>query len=1259
MPSAISLRKKIQDITANDADEPDLYGYVRDLLVRPTFGIKAKDKQIVIDSKLDGSLRRPDLVVYRSFGGKALRGPDHAIAVFEVKKDNQVATAPLPILREKRAYVQSGTSWFFLIDQHVVSRVDVSNRQAFRRALDEFRNLSDEISCTWDWSALSEPETFTECFGVLSAEHLNLEAELERFRQNQTPFAFLDASGQERSQFGDTVREASELLRDAVQRIVTETAVRDLKSANELTASMAKDYGEASFDWTNAQRPVLFQKASDADAWKALGEQLAVDYEPRYRQFMADLEPSVYALRLEHELIQNYAERQGVSNASLESADGKLLQSLAYETGSLILSRMLTIRFCEDYDLFKTRYISNGGIEVFWNFAEHFKLPMQELLRQTYRHAREVFRSIFETNLLDWAVQRDDPVLSDALQRAAFILSRWDFKTVRGDILSGVYDRYLDVSQRRRLGEVYTRPEVARFMLDAAGWSATDRVLDPACGTGTFLVEALVQRLRQLDSMGAITPENVRSVLQKLHGLDLSSFSVALAQIQIFWHLIEVVKDKSVEEAREFARSILPSLPLYGGWSSLDPLGMTFAQGVAAGATAQSGFVFRLALDERRKAVIPPGFERAARGEYDLVVMNPPYIRSERAGRGGYGAIYEEVAYRNTDTSIYFIYRALRQWVKPGGRLAFIVPIGMSEASYAGPLRRVLEGCRIRLVADLEGLGKATFRGIKRATIIMVVERSTPHADDSVEVLQLGPSALVDDVIDFSKAMRTTVRRQQLDRSRYLPAGLRRVMASDRASGPVAATYDDVAHADTGEPGETDIPDAPPSVEPPAAEGQGAAATMPEPPAWMSAIRTNEDASDAILTKMAKGDPEALEAMAELPRLGDIVRVIWVKRERDAPTEVRDTPPGNTGHGFRPELLFNYGVKLGGPSALCQSAAEPGIDLYKGQNIFPQGLLGTPLGRWSPEARRETTRYIYSYADHLSYRDTYAVREIAQLPTAAPIREGTGFQNTAFVVELTESFPLNGYFLSRIVQFYVARVLRSSIIEDLGAHWYKSTLTLVPIPHQRSGSDLEALRVTGQAVMDADSDIADRYRKIDALIAAGTEAGKDINRLIVEGDPQIAGIELKQLSETPLLVQDIREVGDEILASDLFFRLVIPDEALRRYVAFTLARRVEQAPDAELSRDDVLTLKVPANLDAVLEEIELFSADNLDQRYSDALDELDRLVAQQCGVSDALRDHMVSAMRSDPILSQMRPMIAQRGLRVQLYADHSRGDRYV
>lgn len=1257
MASSAALKKKIREIVANEADEPDLYAYVRDLLTRSSFDIGLDAKQVVIDSKFDGSRRRPDLVVYRTVDGKPLRGPDYAHAVFEVKTGDHIETNCRSVLREKRSYVQSGTRWFFLVDQRVVVRIDLGSRDDFEAAL-VLRVLQDaEIVETWRWDDLEDPEVFLGCFGVLSSAELKLEAELNNFRLNKTPFAYLDASGDGRRQFATTVREASELLRQATLEIIEQRGIADLQQAVSALQPMQADYGAPRFDWSNPQRPIDFEYFLSDRHRALLSDEVLVEYEPRRETLMIELDPFLYALRLEHDLLQQYAERQGIANASLlkverdkDKPNNRLLQSLAYETGSLILSRMLTIRFCEDYGLFRTRYISNGGIEVFWKFADHFGLPMQELLRQSYRHARDIFHSIFDANLLDWAIRRDDPVLSKALERAAYILSRWNFESVRGDILSGVYDQYLDISQRRRLGEVYTRPEIARFMLKAGGWQDAQSILDPACGTGTFLVEALVQRLDHLQKTGAVTADNVRQVIAKLHGLDISTFSIALAQIQVFWHLIDVVRDKTTEETREFARAILPAVPLYGGWSSLDPMGFTFAEGHTAGEAAQMGMTFRLVHERSGKShtLIPPGFERTVKSEYDLVVMNPPYIRAERNSSTNYGSTYSEVSYKNTDTSIYFIYRALRQWVKPGGRLVFIVPIGMSEAAYATLLRRVLEKFRITLIADLEGLGKSTFRGIKRPTIIMVVERSEPTPDDDVEMLQLDTSALVNDVIDFDLARRTTVRRDKLDRLAYVPRSLKGVLAE------ITSTTQDDSEATQGEDGgPTNHADLDVS-----ADRDIALLVDRDLPIWMQALRANDDGSDAILTKLSAGDAEALTAMRELPRLGEIVRVVWVKRERGRVVDVQHDRPDTERYSYRPELLFNYGVKLGGQSALGEPVAADTLELFKGQNIFPQGLLGEPLGRWSLTARRETTRYIYTYSNYLSYENTFALREIAQLPTAAPIAEGQGFQNTAYVVELTEAFPLNSYLLSRVVQFYAARVLRSSIIEDLGCHWYKRTIPLLPIPPNRTAERMTELRAAGQDALDADSNLANRYREIDGLISLNTTKARTINDLIIAGSPLVLDINLNGVSEDPVPILHIEEDDESIHSSDMFFSLVIPHPDLRTFVSFQLGRRIETNPDAGMQRSDILDLEIPANLDAVALSVRGLTSGDLQLKYREALNELDRIVAEQFGISDTHRDHMITSMMTDPILSLMRPMTAQRGLRVQPYADHSEGDRY-
>ena len=148
-----------------------------------------------------------------------------------------------------------------------------------------------------------------------------------------------------------------------------------------------------------------------------------------------------------------------IGTAVEPAATGRAVAKVTYGGGLLILARVRMVRFGEDHGLFEARYISNGGITVFSTYATHFRRPLQALLVETNRASAALFEQLFSPTLLDWALGSDDDALSVAILASAYLLSRWDFRTVRGDLLSGVYDRYLEPARRRALGEVYTRPE--------------------------------------------------------------------------------------------------------------------------------------------------------------------------------------------------------------------------------------------------------------------------------------------------------------------------------------------------------------------------------------------------------------------------------------------------------------------------------------------------------------------------------------------------------------------------------------------------------------------------------------------------------------------------------------------------------------------------------------------------------------------------------------------------------------------------------
>ncbi|PSP71219.1 restriction endonuclease, partial [Halobacteriales archaeon QH_9_66_26] len=116
---------------------------------------------------------------------------------------------------------------------------------------------------------------------------------------------------------------------------------------------------------------------------------------------------------------------------------------------------------------------------------------------------------------------------------------RFDFADVEGDLLGDLYQRYFDPETRKALGEFYTPGPVIDYIMDGVGYDrgvANDRLIDPACGSGTFLVEAVERYLRDVeryeDDPDWETHLRDLCTRPRIVGLDVHPFAVLMAQIR-------------------------------------------------------------------------------------------------------------------------------------------------------------------------------------------------------------------------------------------------------------------------------------------------------------------------------------------------------------------------------------------------------------------------------------------------------------------------------------------------------------------------------------------------------------------------------------------------------------------------------------------------------------------------------------------------------------------------------------------------------
>lgn len=170
----------------------------------------------------------------------------------------------------------------------------------------------------------------------------------------------------------------------------------------------------------------------------------------------------------------------------------------------------------------------------------------------------------------------------------------------------------------------------------------------------------------------------------------------------------------------------------------------------------------------------------------------------------------------------------------------------------------------------------------------------------------------------------------------------------------------------------------------------------------------------------------------------------------------------------------------------------------------------------------------------------------------------------------------------------------------------------------------------------------------------GTTPGNQAN----PGDPLVAGADLSGVA-SEAVVSAIHEERDDVVSDDSPFRIRVPNSALRRYLAYMLDRLVDEGDDVTFDVERLGSLQVPSNIDAVVAAINLMRSADPARQFQDSLLELDRVVAQLFGMSEADLNYITTEMVNDGFLKQLRPSFEHRGLRVQPYADHSQGDRYA
>jgi len=351
-------------------------------------------------------------------------------------------------------------------------------------------------------------------------------------------------------------------------------------------------------------------------------------------------------------------------------------------------------------------------------------------------------------------------ISNEAIASVLGVLYEYNFDLIDADILGSIYEGYLgyvlreekgelrlrrDEGVRKKTGVYYTPTYVVEYIVDRAVSPAlvgsdparieSLKILDPACGSGSFLIKAFdrvsewyvrYNYAQRQDAKGRSTllehdgrkhellGFRERVLHENLFGVDLDAQAAEIAAINLMLKGLQkgqklpLILKENVRVGNSLISGHEAELRPYFGekWRDKNP------------------FVWDEEFPFLREV-----------GGFDAVIGNPPYVDSKTISEDEREYFHDSKhgralpfpsAYKKTDLYALFVELGIRL-LKPGGRLAFIIPNRFLYMPYAVKLRELLlDTCAIEEIVDLSNVRVFPHQSVWN---VILVVRKEPEAD--------------------------------------------------------------------------------------------------------------------------------------------------------------------------------------------------------------------------------------------------------------------------------------------------------------------------------------------------------------------------------------------------------------------------------------------------------------------------------------------------------------------------------------------------
>lgn len=394
------------------------------------------------------------------------------------------------------------------------------------------------------------------------------------------------------------------------------------------------------------------------------------------------------------------------------------------------------------------KYLEDRNILINISLSDTLKTGNPEMLEQTFKDISIINGDILKKNLiitpehineLRIFFTHDYQTYKNTKQQNLFYPYRFDKIPIQ--LISNIYEEFLgktNLQEKKNKGIFYTRTFVVDFMLSHTIYPKIKKqphstILDPACGSGAFLVQTFKHILNAQTKKISID-EKANILKKQIFGIDTDASALQITAFSLYLTLLDGISKEEIQEQIKIRNPILPSLT---------------GSNLLRKNTITDEIKFNIEIEKNNEK------ENYIFSQFDCIVANPPWKELKKGDekdsqiKKSREKISDLDIYKNV--SKYQISQAFLLKINTFSHYNTDIAIIVNNSNFLNEgakefRKEILEKYRLKYFYELSEVASILFKGTEHPSAILILDKKT--VDEHI-VKYITPQ-----LTDFSRKLR-------------------------------------------------------------------------------------------------------------------------------------------------------------------------------------------------------------------------------------------------------------------------------------------------------------------------------------------------------------------------------------------------------------------------------------------------------------------------------------------------------------------------